>query len=104
MNTHTPGPWTVGMNADHLPCVVADVGLPGSGFAVAHINKVPLFGKGGPAHEANARLIAAAPDMLKALKTVTEFMACTLEDDEKHPAWDDVRLARAAIAKAEGRS
>ena len=49
------------------------------------------------AHKANARLIAAAPDLLAALETLTKMV----EDGD----WTTVELndARAAIAKAEGR-
>ena len=42
---------------------------------------------------ANARLMAAAPDLLAALKEVVRL------SDRKHDAWD---AARIAIAKAEG--
>jgi len=44
---------------------------------------------------ANARLIAAAPDLLEALKSVVMI------SDRKHDAWD---RAHAVIAKAEGRA
>lgn len=49
--------------------------------------------------EANARLIAAAPELLEALRQCEALMA-------SHPAFNisDARIAaRAAIAKAEGR-
>lgn len=42
--------------------------------------------------QANARLIAAAPDMLEALKAVLD-----------NPASPDIAIVRAAIAKAEGK-
>jgi hypothetical protein len=48
---------------------------------------------------ANARLIAAAPDLLKALKRITEALGSS------PVIWADEALeARAAIAKTEGRS
>ena len=46
-------------------------------------------------HEANARLIAAAPDLLEALEA-----ALNEADGVKITAWEDA--ARAAIAKARG--
>jgi len=60
--------------------------------------------------EANARLIAAAPDLLAALQWIVDFV-------DEHPEWADSYFledegsaerywldeARAAIAKAEGR-
>jgi len=47
----------------------------------------------GSSRAANARLIAAAPDLLAALKEVVAI------SDRKHDAWDK---AHAAIAKAQG--
>ncbi len=64
--------------------------------------------------EANARLIAAAPDLLEALKDVlgplaTVTMADTGHNSEQRPAQPNLRVsgsaihrARAAIAKATG--
>jgi hypothetical protein len=46
---------------------------------------------------ANARLIAAAPDLLDALQTMPQSMSAT---DEEYWAWVD--KARAAIDKATG--
>ena len=52
---HTPGPWT--WDCDHVE-------TEASGHIVAHV-----YGQ-YPTYEANARLIAAAPEMLEALKAV----------------------------------
>jgi hypothetical protein len=51
--------------------------------------------------EADARLIAAAPDMLAALRDMTMMYRRELANDVQTEAWD---AARAAIAKAEGTS
>lgn len=49
-------------------------------------------------HEANACLIAAAPELLEALKSIANYLQdCDYEEDE-HP----LSTALAAIAKAEG--
>lgn len=58
MNAHTPGPWSF---------------IKGSGKLLSRIydsdgKLVCIFG--GPPSDANARLIAAAPEMLLALQTI----------------------------------
>ena len=50
--------------------------------------------------EANARLIAAAPELLKELKHQVEYMARINPNGEDSKA---VKFARSAIAKAEGK-
>lgn len=81
MSGFTPGPWVV-ERADDAYCI-ANVGnlviIPGGG-KVKHDNA-----------EADARLIASAPDLLEALECLLE-MGHTKAGD----------LARAAIAKARG--
>ncbi len=54
------------------------------------------------APDATARLIAAAPDMLEALKTILAYLP-RWKDDEK-TRFTIVRWAESAIAKAEGQS
>lgn len=98
MSKHTPGPWrleeVVDRSIKHL-CPVADV----DGFSlltVVHTEGydgdecVPF---GAVYRDADARLIAAAPDLLEALKGVLRVA------DRKTDEFD---AARAAIAKAEG--
>ena len=52
---------------------------------------------------ANARLIAAAPDMLEALRYAVEYLEANPDDDDEYtPVRDRLHAARAAIAKAEG--
>lgn len=50
-------------------------------------------------NEDDARLIAAAPDLLEALKSIAE--GCSFPEDDVQRACRD--RARAAIAKAEGK-
>ena len=78
-------------SAKGLCCSVAD------GFVVA------VMPRQGEQADANARLIAAAPDLLEALKGLFETGApegISLTADEMRQRFE---AARAAIAKAEGR-
>jgi hypothetical protein len=101
MAKHSPGPWEVKLNYDNM----LHEELPGrhtvkdaDGWNVARIWELTNS-------EANARLIAAAPDMLKALKSL--FENCEMV----HKYWGDggnakeaneaIAAARTAIAKAE---
>lgn len=100
--SHTPGPWRVflvkdGPNKGQLLGVGQETG---EGVADAHGG---LWGSGGE-KLANAHLIAAAPDLLEALKATTAWIVELAEsgdagfwDAEKAP---EVIQARAAIAKA----
>lgn len=68
--SHTPGPWEQGDGSDrNLFCGHGDIVgqvRPGSRGVIARVNP------GLSDHEANARLIAAAPDMAEALKQAIE--------------------------------
>ena len=89
--SHTPGPWHYRRGDEWSHSVVTHHGTLPDGsqncWTVADINKMRE-----PEHEANARLIAAAPELLEALKR--------LLTDEDYPQAE--RVARAAIAKATG--
>lgn len=89
---HTPGPWTVG--------AANDIRTPDeTRWFTQRWNTT----KTREALEADARLIAAAPDLLTSLKDVLTI--CTMFDranlKDMQGRFDS---ARAAIAKAEGRS
>ena len=91
---HTPGPWTVGpwFDNDGQPEIIIEHVTP-------HGNLVPAVALGGlVGQEANARLIAAAPELLDALRGLLRCMA----DDEEYGPDHRVTIARAAIAKATG--
>ena len=95
---HTKGPWIV-RRAGFPTDGAFDFGIAGAidgrSYCIAE-----AFGRVGddvrPDAEANARLIAAAPDMLEALKHLVHW------HDQLGP--DDVAKATAAIAKATGAS
>jgi hypothetical protein len=113
MSKHTPGPWKVIQAGDpfNVPRIIAERG----GVAVVCVNR--YMGEKGPSAEesANARLIAAAPDLLAALKIAYfELNAIHARDGVPYTSdgWKSgvdqayfssvVEQARAAIAKAEG--
>ena len=84
--THTPGPWRLGNQPSN---VIAWRVTDSADRDVAHVFGSDLKSKG------NARLIAAAPELLAALKRVV----AAAEDGDEMTA---IELAEAAIARAEG--
>ena len=80
MSEHTPGPWRVEQDTTLIwgKCDPEDRSTFGMGYPIAEARV--MFGHGSPfcrsarhdEAEANARLIAAAPDMLAVLKKVRE--------------------------------
>ncbi len=100
--SHTPGPWregpTDGIGQRGKLTIVDSLGLK---VADCEARKVGLkFERSLPEDTANARLIAAAPDLLATLKALIDLLNEDLDPDQC-AAWD---AAVAAIAKAEGRS
>lgn len=101
---HTPGPWSVDAMSMHVSAKdskgymrIADIRgwghLTGNGYGALGLPDV----EAAAIQKANAHLIAAAPDMLAALKDclpLFDHVACGEVEDR----------IRAAIAKAEGRS
>jgi hypothetical protein len=90
--TYTPGPWKACPPRFGHQFVRQDP-KDWDGMGYQHICTLPQSNKGthyGEMFEANARLIAAAPDLLETLKH------CVIERSE----W--LEEARAAIAKATG--
>jgi hypothetical protein len=95
---HTPGPW-----AAHDGWITADPkhGSGGEACVVAQIHSGPDCAPAEHAN-ANARLIAAAPDLLAAGKAVAALWAkhgLGDDDAESEPVWDALRHA---IGRAEG--
>jgi hypothetical protein len=90
---HTPGPWYCANGTIYTPttrslvktlydCLVARAASPFDSGAVATTQE----------QDDNARLIAAAPDLLEALKLAREYVT----------GFPHLRIIDAAIAKAEG--
>lgn len=103
--SHTPGPWMVAGPSfgDPLPryttCVVTEEDDDGE---VVDICEFPVSDY-DEQNEANARLIAAAPDMLEALEAIVKSLAD--QDDEGMIEHAQQMIdARAAIAKAKGKA
>ena len=96
MSKHTPGPWKVGKYLGQGGWVVhMDVVDRGRGMDIVH----GVAGLDNDERLANARLIAAAPDLLKAFSDVYLELAWDhLPPAKKYLAEN----ARAAIAKATG--
>lgn len=104
MSTHTPGPWNEGR-----PDMQTIVDGYGSKWIYAG-NKYVAVASGRDVEDwdevmANARLIAAAPDLLAACKLVLQRW--TFSEDQIHThTWHDMQDCRevllAAVAKAEG--
>ena len=97
---HTPGPWAV--DSDGSGWYIE--ATPERGHSLAFIAS-PEFQEepdtSASEAEANARLIAAAPDLLEALQWLVDILPDPdLDNDELQRTW--TRRARAAIAKATG--
>lgn len=93
MNNHTPGPWMVHTLPDGSHHVMAEHW----GASVA----VTMYPDGGSKdRESNARLIAAAPDLLKALQNLERLSIWTAHASDYDR--EQIKAARAAIAKATG--
>src|SRR5512139_2026557 len=103
MSKHTPGPWATRRNISSVGIVGAD------GFAVAACRFTgpdgSTTGETIGIGKANARLIAAAPDLLGALRDLLEAFDASPDDLPAHEyeaiIADARKRARAAIAKAE---
>lgn len=93
---HTPGPWQVGPVFDNYGTleVIIEHMTPAGNLVVA----VALGGLAG--QDANAHLMAAAPDLLEALRDLEAMAERYRPPGNSMP--DAQKKARAAIAKAEG--
>ena len=84
---HTPGPWKFGFESVDPEWAIVTIE---GGLIIANVNA-------DHRQEANARLIAAAPDMLAVLKDVENALSVMGKETT------GLLRVRAAIAKAEGR-
>jgi hypothetical protein len=105
MSKHTPGPWEVDPLGLGTPWSICD--QRGDQIALANERlEDPRRVKNPPMRDANARLIAAAPELLEALQMYELFANEAEEHGETPVSRTLLRAARAwlraAIAKAEG--
>lgn len=111
--SHTPGPWAVAGELDYLRVESPNSADPNACDGVRQIAivrqsdyEIPNYGEA----EANARLIAAAPDLLSALEGIVAAMdngfSLPVEDCEPgtqaHVEAVSIEAAHAAILKAKG--
>lgn len=107
MSKHTPGPWgrvfgSDNLTGNHPADIIGPLGHP-----IGHAIR-PDPAEGGD-YVANAQLMCAAPDLLKALKWFADFAGEPCAPGEfganlcQHRDCETVRMARSAIAKAEGK-
>ena len=104
---HTPGPWTVRIAKTSVGLVRWHIaGVDADSFAPIAINSgsFDLF-RSRETEESNARLIAAAPDLLEALTQAEYAVNKSVSGLTKvgYMEWIDILLAmQKAIAKATG--
>lgn len=97
---HTPGPWFAAQN-EHYWQIDSDT--HGQIGDVCASNYIYVDGALLPRHDAdaiaaaNARLIAAAPDLLEALIAIQDANRKGMTGEQARAAW---RLVRAALRKA----
>lgn len=96
MSKHTPGPWFVNCHEHYTKYVEARIG---GGL----LQEVAACGptEKQEQQEANARLIAAAPELLEALQHIEEYWNRDSNEQAMTDAlWHIIETAQAAIAKA----
>lgn len=96
---HTPGPWTIDSRAT-TAIQAGDKHIAMVNFSFLGRPERDVYGE---EHDANARLIAAAPDMLAALENlVAKYNAMQDGNISAQLTNGDFFAARAVIAKAKG--
>jgi hypothetical protein len=105
---HTPGPWVIDREVrPEYVCSIHHVPEDGEGRKYLFVRGKLGHWPGDPIENmANARLIAAAPDMLEALKECAEYIETDAHPNFYREETVDLIYSKAleAIAKAEGGS
>ena len=90
---HTPGPWKVSKNGNDIEMANSDNAGIATLYAISELQD-----------KANAKLIAASPEMLEALKAMTEHYVDLVNSSDAgswNPEEEDVvKKAREVITKA----
>ena len=92
---YTKGPWHIDFDVES-----AGVTAPGQNAADGHqvINPCSIT---GPNYEANARLIAAAPELVEACRKIADWdPACGPDEPGGMSIMEAIDIARAALVKA----
>jgi hypothetical protein len=104
---HVPGPWQLGSEIENGCRPIHGTTRDGINWGSFAEVVVELEGSPSEEGEANARLIAAAPDLLDALQSLLDecakhhcFEFVSFDHPSVKPTFD---VARAAIAKAVGK-
>ena len=90
---HTPGPWTCRIDDEGFNVFQDAPKHPGNGDHIMCI-------AGNDESEANARLIAAAPELLEALKSMHGILKVAAEGSKNGLHIHAIAMAETAIAKA----
>lgn len=96
MSKHTPGPWLIEAQNCHTGDI-ATVHHTTNGWVTIYAPHWAETGMEPPEQSANARLIAAAPDLLDALR-----LAVRQNSHDMMLTGEELRFCEAAIAKATG--
>jgi len=100
MSKHTKGPWVVDYDHSTSSAEHIRAGIDGDMYDVASV----LCDETGSAN-ANARLIASAPELLDVCRCALADLEGVLPEydpEREHPAWETLQELRVAIAKATG--
>ena len=98
---HTPGPWTLGKGK----VTIRETRETGSKGFIARCHMPGEWRyRSEEESEANARLIAAAPELMEALDTLTLVVGMTPIKGNLEALQEAQDMARAAIKKATGQS
>ena len=99
MSEHTPGPWWIGEQSNDSDGDAAEIEIVSEGDRHGDHDICAVYQAWEGCIDANARLIAAAPDLLDALQFARPFMAVANLDSSQ----DLITPIDNAIAKAKGR-
>ncbi len=98
MREHTPGPWQAEEASVRGITQEWFVRVDGDDIAIAS----DIRDRNGNHSEANARLIAAAPELLEALEDLASLAEAAMREVGEYDIEAELADARAAIAKATG--
>lgn len=103
MSDYTKGPWSQGHDGGYNPNTL----FGANGEAVAQCYGIPLHTRLGDLNDearwkeglANARLIASAPELDKALRGLLNLVAKYMSHDD----WHEIQYAKQVLTKLEGK-